>query len=208
MFVPSKNEVRFVTTNYVFVYDRKFPDTAVGGTGLGQWIRWTGLSGMRRCLLVNDQMVLFKTDGTVWREGTSAQTTDAGTAFTGIVRTGWVRYNPAGALVPAPVQGGMRVYDGRAVFTRIAGGGSITAQAKLYFNDDDSQVQTFTSQAIAGGTLSDVGEFFPTQQKCTSCSVEVDLPSGDATLRVQGVSLNLGVRKPSEQRRPAGEKWS
>jgi len=203
VFVPSKNEVRFVTTNYVFVYDRKFPDQ----DGVGQWIRWTGLSGMRRCLLVNDQMVLFKTDGTVWREGTSAQTTDQGVAFTGTVRTGWIRPS-ANGLVPAPVQQGMRVYDGRVVFTRIAGGGSITATAKLYFNDDDSSVQTFTSQAIAGATLTDVGEFFPTTQKCTSCSVEVNLPSGDATMRVQGVSLNVGIRAPSEQRRPAGEKWS
>ncbi len=209
IFVPSKNEVRFVTTNYVFVYDRKFPDALPnGGMGLGQWSRWTGLSGMRRCLLVNEQMVLFKTDGTVWREGTAAQTTDQGAAFTGVVRTAWVRYNPAGALVPAPVQAPMRVYDGRVVFTRIAGGGTITASAKLYFNDDDAQVQTFTSQAIAGGTLTDVGEFFPTQQKCTSCSVEVTMPSGDATMRIQGVSLNIGIRKLSEQRRPAGEKWS
>jgi hypothetical protein len=212
IFVPSKNEVRFVTTNYVFVYDRKFPDQGTAGIagsgGLGQWIRWTGLSGMRRCLLVNDQMVLFKNDGTVWREGTSAQTTDQGTAFTGIVRTGWVRYNPTGALVPAPVQGGMRTYNGRVVFTRIAGGGTVTMTSKLYFNDDDAQVQTFTSQNIVGATLTDVGEFFPTQQKCTSVSGEVQLPSGDATIRVQGFALNIGVRKPSEQRRPAGEKWS
>lgn len=203
IYVPSRNEVRIVTTNYVFVYDRNFLDD----NGIGHWSRWTLPKQMRKCLVVNGQLVLFATDGTVWKEGTAAQTTDQGTAFTGIVRTAWIRY-AAGQLAPAPTQAPLRFYDGRIVMTRIAGGGSITATAKVYYNDDDTQTQTFTSQAIAGATLSDVGEFFPVQQKCTSFSLEIDLPSGDETLRVQGFAANIGVRGPSEQRRPSGEKWS
>lgn len=210
IFVPSRNEVRFVTTNYIFVYDRNFPDAVqLGGVGgLGQWSRWTIPFAGRRCLLVNDLMVVFDTLGRVWKEGTTAQTTDQGTAFAGIVRTGWIRYQATGATPPAPTQAPLRFYGGRAVLTRTAGGGSITATAKVYFNDDDSQVQAFTSQAIAGATLTDVGEFFPTQQKCTSFSMEIDLPSGDDTLRIEGFAANIGIRAPSEQRRPAGEKWS
>ena len=110
--------------------------------------------------------------------------------------------------MPNPAQAPLRLYNARAIVTRTAGGGSLTATGKIYYNDDDTQVQTFTSQAIAGATLSDVGEMFPTQQKCTSFSLEIDLPSADNTLRIDGFAANLGVRVPSEQRRPAGEKWS
>lgn len=204
VFVPLRNEVRFCTTNYIFVYDRNFPDA----NGLGQWTRWTLPFLPRRCLMVNDVFTVFDSTGQVWKEGTTAQTTDQGNAFTGVVRTPWIRYQATGALPPAPTQAPLRLYDGRAVLTRTAGGGSIVATAKVYINDDESQVQTFTSGSIAGATLTDVGEFFPTQQKCTSFSLEIDLPSGDNTLRIEGFAANVGIRVPSEQRRPSGGKWT
>jgi hypothetical protein len=206
--VSEQNQARLVTTNYVLVYDRDFPDA----NGIGQWSRWTGpMCPARRCLVVNGGMVLFKTDGTVWREDlTGTQTTDNGTTIPATLRTAWVRYDLNGANRRTRAQLGMRFYSGRASFTRTSGGlNNLQATATVYYSDDDSQTQSFTSQNILGGTLTDVGEFFPTQQKCTSFSLAFTWPSAaDLTFRLQGFSANLGIRDPADLARPAGEKWS
>ena len=204
---PLWNQVRFVTTNYVLVYDRNFPDQ----NGVGTWSRWTGpMCPARRCLIVNNAMVLFKTDGTVWREDlTGTQTTDQGTSIPSSLRTAWVRVAKDGSPIPQRSQQPLRFRSGRALFTRDSGGAARTAQATVYFNDDDSQTQTFTSQSIAGATLTGAGEFFPTQQKCTSFSLGFTWPvAADLTFRLTGFSANIGIRAPNEQRRPNGEKWS
>ena len=204
---PLWNQVRFVTTNYVLVYDRNFPDQ----NGVGTWSRWTGpMCPARRCLIVNNAMVLFKTDGTVWREDlTGTQTTDQGTSIPSSLRTAWVRVAKDGSSIPQRSQQPLRFRSGRALFTRDSGGAARTAQATVYFNDDDSQTQTFTSQSIAGATLTGAGEFFPTQQKCTSFSLGFTWPvAADLTFRLTGFSANIGIRAPNEQRRPNGEKWS
>lgn len=164
----------------------------------------------RRCLIVNNAMVLFKTDGTVWREDlTGTQTTDQGTSIPSSLRTAWVRVAKDGSPIPQRSQQPLRFRSGRALFTRDSGGAARTAQATVYFNDDDSQTQTFTSQSIAGATLTGAGEFFPTQQKCTSFSLGFTWPvAADLTFRLTGFSANIGIRAPNEQRRPNGEKWS
>jgi hypothetical protein len=204
---PLWNQVRFVTTNYVLVYDRNFPDQ----NGVGTWSRWTGpMCPARRCLIVNNAMVLFKTDGTLWREDiTGTQKLDQGTAIPSSLRTAWVRVAKDGSPIPQRSQQPIRFRSGRALFTRDSGGSLQVAQATVYFNDDDSQTQTFTSQNITGGTLTGAGEFFPTQQKCTSFSLGFTWPvSADLTFRLTGFSANIGIRAPNEQRRPNGEKWS
>lgn len=200
-FVPAKNEVRFVTTNYVLVHNRIF----------NTWTRWTGLAGYKRCLVVNGVMWLFKgSDGTVWKEGTSAQTTDQGVAFTGVIRSPWMRpsFGPeGGGFKPTPAQNGIRVYRGRAIYTRTAGGSNATLIGKIYLNNDDTQVETFTSAAIAGSTLSGTGEMVPQNQKCTSFSIALILPSGDTTVRMEGFSAVCGPRSGSLAL-PAGNRWS
>ncbi|HET7036589.1 MAG TPA: hypothetical protein VFI42_12975 [Thermomicrobiaceae bacterium] len=185
-FVPSVNEVRFVTTNYILVYNRTF----------GTWTRWTGLSGMRRCLVVDGVFWLFKSDGTVWKEGTSAQTTDQGVAFTGEIRSPWIR--PAfeqGGTKATMAQQGIRLRRGRVLFTRTAGGAGATLIGKIYRDNDDAKIETFTSAAVIGSVLSGTGEMNPTNQKCRSFSLALVLPSGDTTVRVEGFAAAVSPRK-------------
>lgn len=200
-FVPAANEVRFVTTNYVLVFSRTF----------GTWTRWTGLSGMKRCLVVNGRMVLFKTDGTVWREGDHTQLTDQGTAFTGVIRSPWIR--PAAGQAglnnaSTTTQQGMRVYRGRVIYTRTSGGGSVSLIGKIYRNNDDTLVETFTSGALDGSVLSELGQMDPYNQKCTSFSVGLTLPSGDVTVRLDGFSADVGLRNGGSMRVANSKRWA
>jgi len=189
-FVPSANEVRFLTTNYVLVHNLTFD----------YWVRWT-LSGFRRCLVVGGQMVMFRNDGTVWREGDQTQTTDQGTAFTGVIRSPWMR--PAPGIQGSPPtntsttgQRAMRLYEGRIVYTRTSGGGPAALTGRLYANNDDNQVQEFTGQSIDGLTLAGAASMKPLAsiQKCTSFSAELVLPSGDVSVRVDGFAAVIGLR--------------
>ncbi len=183
-FVPGVNEVRFVTTNYILVYNRTF----------GTWSRWTGLAGMKRCLVVGGVFTLFKTDGTMWRE-TVGQLTDQGTAFDGVIRSPWVRPNFAdGSTKATPSQQGIRLYRARVVFTRTSGGSNATLIGKIYRSNDDAKVETFTSGAVAGSVLSGIGEMNPVNQKMTSFSTALILPSGDVTVRVEGFSAQIAPR--------------
>lgn len=198
-FVPDKDEVRFVTTNYVLVFSRTF----------GTWTRWTGLAGMKRCLVINGKMVLFKgSDGTIWREGDETQLTDQGVAFTGVIRSPWLRLGADGTTKATPAQQGMRLYRARAIMSRTAGGGNATLIGKIYTDNSDTSPETFTSGLIAGATLTPTGEMHPLKQKCTSFSVELTLPSGDVSVRLEGFSAVVGIRSAGELRLAAGNKWS
>lgn len=197
-FVPSANEVRFLTTNYILVHNLTFD----------YWVRWT-LSGFRRCLVVNGAMVMFRNDGTVWREGDQTQLTDQGTDFTGIIRSPWMRPSP-GISGAAPTntsttgQQGMRLYEGRVIYTRTAGGGPVNLTGRLYANNDDAQVQEFAGASIDGLTLSGAASMKPLAkiQKCTAFSAELVLPSGDVTVRVDGFAAVIGVRNGAQATEP------
>ncbi len=184
-FVPLKNEVRFVTTNYVLAYNLTF----------NYWVRYN-LAGFRRCLVVNGQMVLFKSDGTVWREGDETQLTDGGTAFTGLIRSPWIRPAPTGGTDATTAQQGLRLYEGRVIYTRTAGGSDVNLTGRIYANNDDSQVQEFSGESIDGLTLAGAASMKPLAniQKCTSFSLELVLPSGDVSVRVDGFAAVVGVR--------------
>lgn len=189
VFHPTKNWVVFVTTNYLLIHDRT----------LNYWMRWTGLAGMKRVLIVNNRIVLFRaSDGTVWREGDHTQTTDQGVAYTGVIRCPWM--NAAGE------ERGLRLYRARVDGARTAGGGSIVIPTAIYFDNDDAKVETYTSTAIAGGTTVIRGEMRPGQvqnQKCTSFSIAVTLPSSDVTLRIQRLTATVGVRGGKSELLPA-----
>jgi len=187
-FVPAKNEVRFVTTSYILVHNRT----------LNYWVRWK-LAGFKRCLVLNGQMVLFKSDGTVWREGTETQLTDAGAAFQGTIRSPWMRpaqgaTGPATASTATASPASLRIYEGRVTYTRTAGGSTVSLIGRVYRNNDDTQVEEFTSDGLDGSVLSGNGTMKPRDQKCTAFSLELVLPSGDVTVRVDGFSAVVGDR--------------
>lgn len=197
-FVSSANEVRFVTTNYILVFNRTF----------NTWTRWN-LAGMRRCLVVDGRMVLFKgSDGTMWREGDHTQLTDQGVAFPGEIRSAWIRIGADGTMKTTPAQHGIRLYRGRAIMTRTAGGANATLIGKIYTDNSDASPEVFTSAAIPGATLTPTGEMHPLKQKCTSFSFGLTLPSGDVTVRLEGWSAVVGIRPAGELRLAAGNKWS
>jgi hypothetical protein len=190
-FVPAKNEVRFVTTNYILVWNITFQT----------WTRWTGLSGMRRCLVVNGRMVLFKTDGTVWREGDHTQTTDQGAAIQGVIRSAWIR--AAGDF------GQFRLYRGLATGIRTSGGGSVSPTMQVFADDSDVAAQAWTPQAaIAGATVNVHMEARPQVQNMSSFSLQITLPAGDNTFRLDKWGAEVGIRGGGAQKRPDSERWA
>ncbi len=189
VFLPSTNEVVFVTTNYLLIRNLTF----------NTWTRWTGLAGFRRALVVNGQLVLFRNDNTVWRQGDQTQLTDQGVAFSGVIRSPWMRpaqgvTGPGTASTATTGQQGLRIYEGRVVYTRTSGGGSVSLVGSIYRDNDDAKVETFTSDGIDGSVLSGMGTMRPRVSKCTAFSLELVLPSGDVTVRVDGFAAVVGVR--------------
>jgi len=191
LFAPKQNEVRFVTTNYILVYDLKY----------NTWTRWTGLSGMRRCLLINDKMVMFKTDGTVWREGDETVNTDNGTPYNGIIRSAWVRPTDFGQI---------RLYRGLVLGERTSGGGNVTPTMQIYEDNSDTPVQSLSpSSPISGATLVIQAEARPQFQNCSTFSLQITLPPSDITTRLAKWGAEIGVRQPRAQKRSVagGGSW-
>lgn len=192
VFHPKKNWVVFVTTNYILVHDRT----------LNYWTRFTGLSGMKRCLVVNNSLVLFRaSDGTVWREGDTTQTTDQGVVYTGTVRSAWIR--------PNGFDGQLRLWRAMCSMTRTSGGANITPALSVYLDNSETPVQSFSPPAVIAGATSLIQmEARPQTQNCATFSVAVTLPSGDCTFRIEKMGAEIGVRGGKGQKRTDGERWT
>jgi hypothetical protein len=194
VFVSEANEVRFTTTTYVLVYDR---DAKI-------WSRWTGLSGMTRALVIGGRMVMFRgSDGTVWREGDHTQRFDEGElgpqAVIGTIRSAWIR--AAGTF------GRFRLYRAHVLGTRTAGGANISPSLTVYLDNSDTAVQTFSPpSAISGGTSVVRAVAYPRTQKCTAFSLQLTLPSGDLTYRLDQWGATVGIQ-PVAQKQPAAQRW-
>lgn len=196
VFVSEANEVRFTTTTYVLVYNRDAKT----------WVRWTGLSGMTRALVIGGRMVLFRaSNGTVWREGDHTQTTDQGTAYSGTIRSAWIR--------PAGLAGRLRLYKAGIVSTRTVGGGNIVPVLSIYMDNDENAVpQEFgpTSETfgVVPGTSLLVQPFaYPRTQKCQAFALELLFPNDDLTFRLDGWTTVIGIQ-PGAQKRAAAERWA
>lgn len=195
VWVPSKNEVRFVTDNYILVYSRKFAKDGVGA----YWCRWT-FSGGRRALVINGAMVVIKSDGTVWREGDSSQTTDQGAAIAGVARAAWI--------CPAGVGGFLRLRKVRAIGARTSGGGTVTPTMTVFFDYNEATSETFTPPAgITAGTTPIIAQGEPRQRRCQAFSPQFNFPPGDNTFRLDQWEATVGVKQgPPKQVGVAG-RW-
>jgi hypothetical protein len=144
-------------------------------------------------------MVLFGNNGLVWREGTESQTTDQGVAFNGIIRSAWIRPKEFGQI---------KLWKTLATALRTSGGGNITPTMQLFTDDSDVQVQSWSPPAVIAGATTPIHmEARPQVMNCSSFSVQVTLPSGDTTFRLEQLGAEFGLRSGGAQRRPASERW-
>jgi len=200
-FLSASNEVVFVTTNYLLVNNLTF----------GHWKRYTGLAGMKRCLAVDGKLVLIKGDGTVWRQGDKTQLTDGGVDFVGKIRSPWMRptqgaEGPGSGSTGVVGRQALRLYEGSVNYTRTSAGTPVEMVGRIYRDNDDANVETFYSGQVGGSVLSGTGVMKPQHQKCTAFSLELELPVGDVTVRVDGFSAIIGIRDgafPAE----TGQRW-
>lgn len=195
VFSSDTNEVRFQTTNYRFVYDRTF----------GIWIRDVGtndaMGDVALTRIVNGKQVLFKTDGEMWFEGASSVSGDDGSTYNGRVRSAWIR--PSGIYEQR-----MRLYQGRIVMTRTPGGGNVTPQLRVYYDNDDTLFETGApSSVIPGAATLARGSFQPRRHRCSTFSLEAILPSGDTTLRLDAWAAEVGMKRGAFKN-SAAERWT
>lgn len=179
---PRLYEVRIQTRNYRFVHDRTFDvwyrDT--GGMGSASGIVMTKMLG-------SETQCMFTSTGQFWIEAPDSVTpNDAGTSYAGTVRSAWVR--------PASMDGRILLYRGRCLGECTAAGTVAQPTLTIYFDNDDSIYETF--QPIENIT-NDVGpiraEGQVRRQKCTSFSMQLTLPLGDASVRLDAWAASVEV---------------
>lgn len=193
---PEKNEVRIQTTHYRFVHDRVFNiwlrDT--GGFGSATVVMTKMLGGVTQCFLTSD--------GHLWIESadSAAPGDPIGAALQGIVRSPWVR--------PVAVGGWMHFYRARAEGTVTSPGTVNGAELRIFFDDDDNLFEIFTPPGNIAATAGLLRiEARPQRAKVSSFSLQLKLPTNDATVRLEEwwvvVAPKIGAPPPS---RPA--RWS
>jgi hypothetical protein len=193
VFSSATNEVRFQTTNYRLVYDRL----------RGLWYRDTG-AGMQNVVstcMVGSKQALFKSDGTMWVEGDETVKQDAGVSFVPSIRSAWIR--------PAGTDGRLRLYMARVIMTRTAGGASVTPSMSIFYDNDDSIVETFTPAAIGGATLVSRGSVQPRRHRCSAFSLLLTLPGNDVSLRLDAWGAEVGMRSGAFRNNSGtAERWT
>jgi hypothetical protein len=187
VFSSQEDEVRFQTTNYRFVYDR--PQKI--------WMRDTGgMPGTVFTAMIGNAQALFRSNGQTWLEDQNA-VDDAGTVYTGIIRSPWI----------GPVEGWLRVYRARIVGMRTnPDGGAITPVMKIYFDNDDAQFESSTG-FVGGSELLTRGEMRPRRQKCSRFSLELTVTSDSTPLRLEAWAVVVGMKQGS-QPLPQNDRWA
>lgn len=179
---PGKNEVRVQTTHYRFVHDRVFNvwERDTGGFTLGTIVATKMLSGTTQVCLTSD--------GHLWVEGADTNApSDPGTPYQGLIRSPWIR--------PTGVGGWLRLYRARFEGWVTTAGTVSGAEFRVFFNDNDNQVEAFTPAGnIAGSPGLIRADIRTVQQKCTSFSLQLKLPTTDATVRLEEWWVVVGAK--------------
>lgn len=189
------NEVRIQTNSYRFVHDRIF----------NLWIRDTGgmvaSSGIVMTkMLGGTQQCMFTAAGQLWREAADTVTpSDAGIAYAGTVRTAWIR--------PNGVEGWLRVYRARVLGECTVAGSVAQPTLTIFYDSDDTVFESFQPIVSISATKGPIrAEGQPRRIKCGSFSLQLTLPVGDASVRLDAWSATAIVL-PGAQPLSLTQKW-
>lgn len=192
---PGMSEVRIQTTNYRFVHDRT----------LNVWLRDTGgmaaASGIVMTRMLDGKtQVMFTSAGAMWREAADTVTpTDAGTAYRGAIESAWVR--------PNGPEGWIRLHHARVLGEVTAVGVVAQPTFTVFYDNDDTFFEAFTP---LGQIANDVGPIRADaqvrNQRCSTFKLRLDLPLGDASVRLDAWSAAATVI-PAIIPLPVNQKW-
>jgi hypothetical protein len=193
---PGLNEVRIQTTNYRFVHDRVFDvwERDTGGMAAATGIVMTRMLG-------GTTQVMFLASGAVWREAADTATpSDAGTSYQGRVESAWIRPNGPEGLI--------QLFHGR-VLGQITAAGTVAQPAlTVFYDNDDNLFEVFTpaGQITATAPAPIRADAQVRRQRCSTFKMRLDLPLGDALVRLDAWSASVHVW-PSMQPLPVSQKW-
>lgn len=176
VFSSQENEIRFHTANYRFVFDR---DEEI-------WVRDTGgMAGTVITRMVGSLQALFRSNGQMWFESVTASD-DGGTTFFGRIRSAWV----------GPPEGWLRLYRSRAVGLRTATGVTAAPTMNVYMDNDDTPIHAATGPTNLPARFR--AEVRSPRQKCSRFSLELLLPVGDHTIRLDAWWAMIGLKRGSQ----------
>jgi hypothetical protein len=188
VFAPAKNEVRFYTDTGALVYSREF----------GYWCRWTtGLSFITAAVVRNGTPTVFVSGGSVLAESDTVGS-DAGVAFSGLIRSPWVR--------AAGEEGRLRIYEGRVLGERTADASDVQPVFSVFYDFDDNTVVQYlpTVQIPPSSTIRAGARFART--RCSSFSFQLLFPSNDVTTRLESWSAVVGIEQGPDKAK-SGQRW-
>jgi hypothetical protein len=181
VFSAQHNEIRLQTTNYRFVYNRQN----------NVWMRDTGsMSGAVITTMIGLVQAIFRPNGQTWFEDNSDVVTvaDAGTPYTGIIRSPWI----------GPTEGWLRVYRARVVGLRINdGGGTVAPTMRIYFDNREDLSELGTGSLLVGAPQTFRGEVRPRRGKCSRFSLELTIPT-DQSVRLEAWAVTIGLKRGSQ----------
>lgn len=206
VFSSARNEVRFTCNNaggatpgLALVYDRLrgiwFIDAGVG------------LNNAQVSRLFGATEVRYTTSGAMFVEGPNdgTVTDDAGTAFASTMGSAWIQ--------AAGPQGRFRLRRARCLGQPVAAAGSITPVLQIFWNFDETgslfppaeSASPVASISNGAGTVR--AELAPRNQKCSAFRLQLTLPSGNTTYRLEQWAAVVGI-KPGAQKLNTSERWT
>jgi hypothetical protein len=191
---PGRNEARVQTTNYRFVHDRIFNVWERDTGGMSAGISFTKMLGGKT-------QAFFLANGQVWREDVDSSTpADAGTPYQGSIMSAWVR--------PNGPEGWIQLFRARALGEITAAGTVNQPALTVFYDNDDAIFESFqpTAQIAATQTTPIRADAQVRNQRCSTFKLKIDLPSGDALVRLDAWSAAVHVW-PGMQPLPVAQKW-
>jgi hypothetical protein len=206
VFSPTADEVRFIgMTSYggtmtTLVYDRFRGIWYIDkGAGAG-----TSSSALVLSRMIGTNEVRYTNGGTMSYEAPSA-TDDGGVSFSPIIGSAWIR--------PAGNEGRIRLKRARVLGLTSSSGGSITPILTILWNYDESGTLFPNSESRSpAAPIADTAnviraELAPRNQKCSAFRLQLTLPVGATTLRLEQWSAVVSI-KPSVQKLNPAERWT
>lgn len=208
VFSSKTNEIRFIGMTsfggqmYSLVYDR-FHGTWCIDRGAGAGVSSTGFALSR--ISSGGQEIRYTNGGAMSFEGTAFVTDDAGTPFVPLIGSAWIQ-----AATP---QGRFRLRRARALGATSVAGGSITPVMSVLWNfDETGLISPIKEQGSPSAPIVDAAnavraEFAPRNQKCTAFRLQLQLPSGNTTFRLEQWAAVVGIKR-GPQKLTTAERWT